>query len=356
MNEKESITNDILNLLKRLDPDSSNAQDLVFNQIHPDGSQRRFFRLDHHRLGRLVAILPPKESSKGIAESHSCWEIGCHLQKSGIPVPEMVGFEPSSGLILCEDLGDIRLHDVVTGKESLREKQLESLYQKIIKELLKMQLEGRRGFKSSWCWDSPRYDRSLMLEKESGYFLESFCRDYLRLEVDEVALGKEFSKLATQASSAPADFFLHRDFQSRNIMIKADRVRLIDFQGGRLGPLGYDLASLLIDPYVGLSQQLQESLFSFYVEQLQDRIAYDENDFRLQYGALALQRNLQALGAFGFLAGKRGKSFFRTAIRPGLLSLQSLLAKPEMGEYSGLRRLTEKCISEVGSQKSECGN
>ncbi len=347
---KETKINDsIVKILKQTGFGSECLSGFSTEQVHPDGSQRRFLRVRLENSASFMAILPSEYTGSGMAESHSAWKIGCHLETKGAPVPVMIGFDKEIGLVLCEDLGDVRLHDVVANSERQDKVQLESLYKKVITSLVRMQIQGARGFSSSWCWDSPRYDRSLMLEKESGYFLQSFCREYLKLEFDEENLAKEFAKLAENASAAPADFFLHRDFQSRNIMIKDRDIRFIDFQGGRFGPLGYDLASLLIDPYVSLSFELQEILFAYYLEKLQGFMVYGEDEFRQQYSFLAVQRNLQALGAFGFLTIKRGKAFFRDSIEPALLSLQSLLAKPDMAEYPVLRQLADKCLIKAQS-------
>ena len=114
-----------------------------------------------------------------------------------------------------------------------------------------MQVRGAVSFDPKWCWDTPQYDRMLMLERESGYFLQAFWQDLLGME-EPPGLQEEFFELADRAARIPAGYFLHRDFQSRNIMIHGGEACIIDFQGGRLGPLAYDLASLLIDPYVAL--------------------------------------------------------------------------------------------------------
>ncbi len=337
----------ILSLLQQSGFGGGNVPDIEFEQLNPDGSQRRFFRLHLEGKKSLMAVLPPEDSANGLRESRSAWKIGCHLEKIGSPVPKMVAFDRDSGFLLCEDLGDVRLYDLVTQKGGMPRQHLEMIYKDVIKDLVRMQLRGGEGLAASWCWDSPCYDRKLMLERESGYFLQSFCRDYLKLDVDDGNLAAEFLQLTLGAAKAPAVFFLHRDFQSRNIMIKDNRIRFIDFQGGRLGPLGYDLASLLIDPYVCLSQDLQDDLLAFYLVQLAKKIRYDEREFRHQYLMLALQRNLQALGAFGFLTGKRGKTFFGSAIAPALLGLQSLLAKPELAGYPVLRKLADSCLFRI---------
>ena len=291
-----------------------------------DGSERRFLRVGGQ--GRsLVLILPNPSSPRGLDEARSSWLIGRHLHDCGVPVPEIYGYDPETGIVICEDLGDSLLHDKVSGG-NLSDEKLTVIYEQAVLLLAHMQVVGGSGFEKGWCWETVIYDRQLMLSRESGYFMESFCRGFLGITKPPPGLGDEFVKLAELASAAPAVFFLHRDFQSRNIMCHNGRLRLIDFQGGRLGPLGYDLASLLIDPYVCLSDQLQEKLLQNYIDVLAEypetATAFSVDDYYL----LALQRNLQILGAFAFLSKVKGKSFFRAYLGPAMSNLNKLLQGP----------------------------
>lgn len=309
-----------------------------------DGSQRYFYRLQLSNYLSVIAVLPGWDSQLGSSEAHSAWHISRHLFKKGVPVPEPLAYDDSSHLILFEDLGDTRLYDLLKRDGGLRDDQLFSLYRNVIKELVRMQVNGKENFDPAWCWQTSRYDRQLMLERESGYFLQSLCREHFSLDPDPDILLPEFEEIAGRAALAPADYFLHRDFQSRNIMIKDEAVRIIDFQGGRLGPLGYDLASLLIDPYTGISPELQETLYDEYVYELLKKVGYDPLALREEYHYLALQRNLQILGAFAFLAGQRNKTYFAAFIKPALLSMRALLAREERGNYPVLAGLIETCL------------
>lgn len=318
----------------------------VIDLLAGDGSQRAFYRLRFENDVSVVAIVPSDNQQQGMAEALSSWNIGNHLHGKGIPVPEYLAFDEKTGLVLSEDLGDVRLYEYVTENRQ-SEEDLSAIYTLIIQELVRMQLRGHDGFQTSWCWQTPCYDRQLMLERESGYFLQSLCNDYFGLASEYNPLRLEFEDIAGRAAAAPSVFFLHRDFQSRNIMLQEGKIRIIDFQGGRLGPLGYDLASLVLDPYVGMPQSLQEQLVEKYIRVLNEYIAYDAARFRREFTYLSLQRNLQILGAFAFLSKQRGKEFFRPFIKPALLSLQSLLAKPLLQKYSSLKQLTVKCLEKA---------
>ena len=314
--------------------------------LTPDGSTRRFYQL---RCGEqsLIAVLPPKADLAGLAEANAFHRIGSHLHRSGAPTPALHAFDPATGLALCEDLGNLRLHELVIDQGA---EQSAALYEQAVRELARMQVRAAAGFDPAWCWDTPRYDRQLMRERESGYFLRACCTNLLGIAFDRDAVEAECERLANEAAAAPADFFLHRDFQSRNLMVHGGRVRFIDFQGGRLGPLAYDLASLLLDPYAALPAGLQDRLTRVYIEALRNEIDYNPEQFQREYLWLALQRNLQILGAFAFLSQVRGKPFFAQYLRPALNSLAGLLAKPEADGYPALRDLTDQCRQELATR------
>jgi aminoglycoside/choline kinase family phosphotransferase len=258
-----------------------------------------------------------------------------------VPIPKILAYEEKYGIIVFEDLGDTLLqHEIQknTDPEWTRDR-----YRAVVDILVHMQFAGSEGFDPDWCWDTPRYDRELMLTRESGYFLREFCEGYLGNTRPASGLNEEFQALAERAAREPADFFLHRDFQSRNLMLHNEKIRIIDFQGGRLGPLGYDLAALLIDPYIGLSHHLQDELLSHYIKQIEP-FGIKGEEFSAGYFFLALQRNLQILGAFGYLSQVKKKPFFRQYIRPALESLQERLANPAAADYPCLRKLCADCL------------
>ena len=315
-------------------------------RLSSDGSTRRFWRLQ--RAGRKLCIIaaPSGRSKVELAEAKAAWHIGKHLCARGVPVPEVFGWDEERGILLFEDLGDLRLYDVVAeqGTSPRREASgVLSYYRETLKQLAAMQVLGAEGFDPGWCYDGCRYDVSLMLERESGYFLRAFWQGLLGQE-DPAGVAEEFRHLAEEAGRAPTDFFLHRDFQSRNIMIVGENVRFIDFQAGRFGPLTYDVASLLIDPYVTLTEGLQEELLGHYLAVLAAARPGSEKDFLKYYPLLAVQRNLQIVAAFAFLSKVRGKVFFSDFIRPALISLRSRLAESSFTEYHQLRALVDRSL------------
>lgn len=342
MNQAELIA--LAGRLLGLSKATWNPATVAVKVLIPDGSSRRFFQLRGHRQKSIIAILPSPDEAHGHAEARAFDCIGQHLHKAGVSVPKIFGFDRNTGLVLCEDLGNQRLFEAVT---TLGPTQALPLYEAAVRGLAQMSVRGADGFDPTWCWDTAHYDQKLMLERESGYFLRACCTDFLGISFDREAVAAECAHLARQAAQAPAQFFLHRDFQSRNIMLMGGTVRFIDFQGGRFGPLAYDLASLLLDPYGALPDAMQEHLLDLYLHIVSQECAYDPLQFRYEYVLLALQRTLQILGAFAFLSQVRHKPFFAQFLQPALHSLARLLTKPEAERYHALNHLTGQCCQEL---------
>jgi aminoglycoside/choline kinase family phosphotransferase len=253
-----------------------------------------------------------------------------------VPVPEIYTYCREEFWMMVEDLGDINLESAL--KRQSQESQLRHWYHQALTILADMQIKGREGFDTSWCFDTPVLHRPFLWERECGYFVRAFMNKYLGLPVTVEELAPDFERLLTGALPAGPNYFLHRDFQSRNLFITGGRLRVIDFQGGRLGPLGYDVASLLIDPYVNLTPAWQAELLDYYLELITSRLEVDQAAFREQYDHLAICRNLQVLGAYGFLAKVKGKDQFSRYIPAAVEGLRRRLAARQ-DEFPRLNRV-----------------
>ena len=299
-----------------------------------DGSERRFFRL----LGSptLVLLYHPNPPGGQVNENDSYFRLGRHLRVKGVPVPEIHAYHREEGWMLLEDLGDISLMEAL--KRQTGEAHRRFWYHQALEVLIHQQLSGVEGFDPSWCFDTPVVDRPFLQERECGYFVGAFLQGYLGLKNNLAEFAPDFESLLAGALPGGPHYFLHRDFQSRNLFLKDGRLRVIDFQGGRLGPLGYDLAALLIDPYVNLGEAWQREFLEYYLERLKEHLPVDAGAFREQYYHLALCRNLQILGAFGFLTKQRGKPWFETYIPTALQGLRRRLAQ-RPGQFPALERV-----------------
>ena len=302
-----------------------------------EGSDRRFFRLPGNPS--LVLLYHPQPPGREVTENDSYFAIGRHLKARGVPVPEISFYCREEGWMLLEDVGDQSLATLVAGARS--EVEILPWYRQALEILVHQQLQGRQGFNPAWCFDTPAVTGPFLLERECRYFVWAFLQGYLGLDIEEADLAPDFERLVAGTRVEEAPCFLHRDFQSRNLFVQKEKLRVLDFQGGRLGPLGYDLAALLIDPYVDLKPEWQEDLMGWYQELLCRQLPFDSRKFQEQYEYLALCRNLQILGAFGFLTRQKGKPQFARYIPPAVAGLRRRLAA-RAGEFPRLAALGER--------------
>ncbi len=268
----------------------------------------------------LIAMANPPRNAWLKNENRAFLMIGQHLLNKGVSVPEILCFDLARGFFLMKDLGKQNLQMFVK-----RSTDPLPVYLTIVEELLRLQVDGRQGFDTTWCCQTAVYDQHVMRKYESEYFKDAFLGLYLGLKKDWKELKQDFDHLVELASQANANFFMHRDFQSRNIMVSGSQLGILDWQGGRLGPLAYDLASLLIDPYTTLPGSLRDLIYDEYVKLVGRLNPHWAEDIKRHFLYIAIQRNLQILGAFGFLTKKQHKKGFEQYIPPAVKGLLRLL-------------------------------
>ena len=310
---------------------------VAWEPLAGDGSDRRWFRL---RAGETTVVLADHGISSGRqpGEVDAVIAIGRHLHRRNVPVPAILAAEPFAGQVMMEDWGDVHLQSVARQSDPLA---LRELYRRVVEVLIKMSEAGARGFDPSWCHQGPRYDRQTIVEREGRYFLDAYVRTVAGVTVEDDLLQPAFEHLARCIGQIRPVGFMHRDFQSRNILVAGGRLGIIDYQGGRLGPLAYDLASLLIDPYVDLPPDLQAGLLADAVAGL-GLSGRNAQDFVTGYRYCALARNLQILGAFGFLWRAKGKSWFADYIPAALAGLKRRLAEMTDAQLAPLQALVRR--------------
>ena len=286
--------------------------------LQGDGSDRRWFRLQADGQRLIMADHGIHGNNEIRDEVDAFITIGTHLYQKGAAIPRIVLHDSFSGIVFLEDLGDMHLQQQY---RQCRQKDAIALYRRVIDDWLDMALSGLEGFDPAWTYQTESYDRWVIIEKECRYFNEAFVQNYLGLAIDFESLAADFNRLVDLIQRHEIVGFMHRDLQSRNIMIKDERPWFIDFQGGRLGPLQYDLASLLIDPYTALPWNIQEKLAAHTARAVSQRTGMTEQTFLKGYDACAVSRNLQILGAFAFLSRVKGKNQFETYIPTAVKSL-----------------------------------
>jgi len=308
-------------------------------KLKGDGSDRSWYRLTagQHTLIMADHGIRTQTGPSQTSEAEAFVAIGRHLHQKGLLVPEIYLYDTFAGLVFLEDLGDCHLQQVI--RETTRPDQIIFWYQRVIDEMIRLSLSGYTDFDFSWAWQTAYYDKMLILEKECRYFLDAFTNQYLGQNICFDDFSDEFDALADGATRFAVTGFMHRDMQSRNIMVKDHKIWFIDFQGGRIGPFQYDLASLLIDPYIALPVALQSHLTDYAIQKLSSLMAIVPEQFKRCYDHCALARNLQILGAFGFQSKARGKKDFIQYISPALQTLKNQLDTPVGDKFPKLRKL-----------------
>jgi N-acetylmuramate 1-kinase len=311
---------------------------LRIKPLKGDGSDRRVYRLFAGK-NTFICVSHPHGRKGSPSENDSFLYIAKHLRTKGLPTPLIQAFDPRRGLFLMQDFGNFSLESLI--KKIKEPRLIKRVYQTIIKILLKIQIEGFENFDPRNCYDTPVFNGRFSWMRESRYFTEAFLKGYLRWKKVPSSVEKELKELALAVDREEMRWFLYRDFQSRNIMIWSGGIGLIDFQGGRLGPPQYDLASLLIDPYVDLPEKIREELLDFYLQELSSLIPVKAKGFRENYEVIAFQRNLQILGAYAFLSRVKGLTYFEEYIPASVRSLRRRVSGKAFRPFRHTKRLVE---------------
>jgi aminoglycoside/choline kinase family phosphotransferase len=283
------------------------------------GSGRNIIRLSNDEA-KAIGIL------YGVREENVAFlEFSRHFRRHGLPVPEIYAEDLDQGAYLEEDFGDTTLFEFLTANrsgESIAPAAVEA-YRKVVAVLPRFQIEAGRDLDYSVCYPRGSFDRQ-SINWDLNYFKYYFLR-LAGIPFNEQALEDDFDRLTNFLLSAPADYFLYRDFQSRNIMLREGEPFFLDYQGGRKGALQYDIASLLYDAKADLPAALRQQLLDFYIEKASRLTNLDGDAFLHHYYAFVYVRILQALGAYGFRGFYERKAHFLQSVPYALKNLRWLL-------------------------------
>jgi aminoglycoside/choline kinase family phosphotransferase len=283
------------------------------------GSGRKIIRLANER-DRAIGIL------YGVREENVAFlEFSRHFRRHGLPVPEIYAEDLSQGAYLEEDFGDTTLFEFLSKNRigaNIAPQVIEA-YRKVVAVLPRFQLEAARDMNYKVCYPCASFDRQ-SIAWDLNYFKYYFLR-LAGIPFNEQTLEDDFGRLTEFLLSAPRDYFLYRDFQSRNIMLRNGDPFFVDYQGGRKGALQYDIASLLYDAKADLPPELRQQLLDHYLDTLADFIKLDRQAFMRHYYAYVYIRILQALGAYGFRGFYERKAHFLQSVPYALKNLRWLL-------------------------------
>ncbi len=307
------------NKLKILFTAWSKEEVVKVTPLAESGSDRKYFRLFSENFTTLgVYNADSKENLAFI-------EFTKHFQKKGLKVPEILAEEVTENIYLIEDLGDTTLFAFLTNehKTSSFSKELQQKYYQVLDALPEFQIIGGEGLNYSLCYPRSSFDKQSMMW-DLNYFKYYFLK-LAQIPFEEQALEDDYQKFTDYLLEANQNYFLYRDFQSRNIMVKNDEVYFIDYQGGRKGALQYDLASLLYDAKAEIPQEKRDELYTYYIGQLKKHIDVNEEEFKKFFQGYVLIRIMQAMGAYGFRGFYEKKAHFLASIPPALANLDNLL-------------------------------
>ena len=281
-------------------------------------SHRRYYRLTGADGRTLIGV-----EGTDADENRAFLTIDRHFASKGINVPKVVAVD---GLCyLQEDLGSTVLYDALAaGRASGNYSPDEvALLRKTLAALPKIQVEGARGLDFSVCYPQPSFD-GRMVDFDLNYFKYDFLK-LSGLEFNEVSLQEDFDRLRADLLAEPSDTFLYRDFNARNVMLVEGEPYFIDFQGGRKGPIYYDVASFLWQARARYPESLREELLQVYLEALRAYGPVDETHFRERLRLFILFRMLQVLGCYGYRGLWERHQSFIDSIPPALEIVKSLL-------------------------------
>jgi len=257
-----------------------------------------------------------------IKENRAFFHFSQTFKKGGLHVPTLYFVSENETYYLLEDLGDTNLLDLL--KEEGESDSVKYLYTKAIDELLKMQLFGRNqiDFKN-FSYPRADFDAQSVLW-DLNYFKYYFLK-VSGLTIDEQLLENDFHAIAKEVGKQKWIAFMYRDFQARNIQILKDDIWFIDYQGGRKGPMLYDLASLLYQASAQLSLPFREELKAHYKKRLGQEFSVDNKTFEQDFNLMAFMRIIQTLGAYGFRGLIEKKAYFVESIPLALENLENLI-------------------------------
>ena len=303
------------------------------------GSNRSYFRL-HGGGTSLMGV-----TGTDVKENNAFITLAAHFRSQGLPVPEVLAVSEDGISYLQEDLGDLLLADLVAAAHKnggIEEGgQLEALLCRTTGLLPKIQFEGASGLDFSVCYPQPSFDRRMVMF-DLNYFKYCFLKPS-GIEFNEIDLQDDFERFADELLKDEGETFLYRDFNARNVMIKDGEPYFIDFQGGRRGPIYYDVASFIWQARARYPQWLKEKMLESYLDSLASYVEVDRDAFKERLKMFRLFRTLQVLGAYGFRGLVEQKAQFVVSIPQALADLKTLLAEmpddyPYMSEV--LRKMT----------------
>jgi len=317
------------------------------------GSDREYYRIVGVDQKAIAVYNPDKKENEAFVS------FSRHFGSENLPVPEIYAVREDDGAYLLQDLGDITLYSFLLEQRINNNfpDKLVVTYKKVLSWLVKFQIKGGKGLDFTKCY--PRAGFDLQSMKWDMHYFKYYFLKLAKIPFNEQLLEDDFETFANFLLEANRDYFLYRDFQSRNVMLIDNEPFFIDYQGGRKGALQYDLASLLYDAKADIPADTRKQLLLHYIEELQKEIEVDTDKFTSYYWGYVYIRIMQALGAYGFRGFYERKEHFLQSIPFAINNLEYLLNNVELpvklpALTDAFRRLTKagklRKIADTGKQ------
>ena len=342
--EKQSHTMldiDIQNALFQLSS-SLGFQPYDIKPITESGSTRKYFRV-FTEGNTLIGTY-----NANIEENEAFFYLTEHFGSKGLPVPALLAVNSTRDCYLQTDHGDESLFQQVqrTLAHGHYDDATIGLFKQVLEQLVRFQTEGHQGLDYSKVYPVPCFDSSAIMD-DLDYFKYYFAKPHAEIVFNEQRLKAEFLRFATFLSQAPNGFFMYRDFQSRNVMIDHGKPYFIDYQGGRKGPLQYDVISLLYQVKAQMPQHLRDTLVAHYVNALAQRLDPEQVEFDRYYPYFVYLRLMQVLGAYGFRGLIQKKTHFIESIPYALKELKAWNETHPLDEYPELESLIHQVVTKL---------
>jgi aminoglycoside/choline kinase family phosphotransferase len=296
-------------------------------ELHPHASERRIFRIVSGST-RMIGVLNPSRRENDVFVA-----LAKHFYSLGLPVPLIYHYEPDSNLYLEEDLGDETLLDLLANARASNPndpfpKSVEDLYRRSLEYLTRFQIESAADLDFSLCYP----ERDLLPGTFTGdcanFSAQLVTRVLPQFEISQ--LNSDFAKLISFLGQSDANFFVYRDFQSRNIMHYKSGPYFIDFQSGKRGPLQYDVVSLLYQSSAKIPEAARERLVKHYILSASTYLQIDQEKFYHFFSGFIVARMLQVLGVYGRQGLGAGKPYFINSIPGAVTTLRDELHKKSL--------------------------
>jgi len=337
--------------LIRLFEDWSGNRVLDIKKLAGSGSNRSYYRISGEKSSVIGVIGEDRQ------ENETFLEFTSHFKKHGLFVPEVYNSNQEEKIYIQQDLGDISLFDLVQKyKGSKLSDDIEKHYSNSLDELIKFQVVAGKDLDYSYCFPRMNFDQQSM-QWDLNYF-KYYSLKFQNILFHEEKLENDFQTIINYLAGADADFFMYRDFQTRNILIYQNNPYFIDYQGGRKGPLQYDLASILFQAKADLPPDFRQKMLDFYIEKLSEHFNVNRQQFSELYYGFVLLRTLQVLGAYGFRGYYEKKPHFMESLSYAIKNVDWLLENvdfkfkfPELEK--SLTQLSEKYKTDNVKKSSE---